>query len=102
MGAADTRLIIIPPGLVTVVETAMTAMISEMTIILIFLSNIFVLLVIDKITYFLASNTRLKGVSAARLNSEKPPESTTSFMASSLATAPSAGPPSAIEFAVQQ
>src|SRR4051794_31127139 len=52
--------------------------------------------------YFLASKTRLNGVSAARRNSEKPSDVTTSRSTSSEATAPNAGPPSASEFAVQQ
>src|SRR6202795_3883778 len=50
---------------------------------------------------FLASKTRLKGVSVARRNSLKPPARTFSLMASSDATAPSAGPSSASEFEVQ-
>src|ERR1051325_3111267 len=49
-----------------------------------------------------ASNTLLKGVSVALLNTPKPPDSTTSRRASSDATAPKAGPPNASEFAVQQ
>ena len=44
----------------------------------------------------------LKGVSVARRNSLKPPARTTSRIADSGATAPSAGPFKAIEFAVQQ
>src|SRR6266851_3987612 len=50
---------------------------------------------------FRASNTRLNGVSVARRNCLKPPESTILPMASSEATAPSAGPSSAREFDVQ-
>src|SRR3954469_14724343 len=53
-------------------------------------------------SYRLASKTRLKGVSVARRNSLKPPSRTTSRSFSSDATAPSAGPPSASEFGVQQ
>src|SRR5688572_23010114 len=56
----------------------------------------------DRSNYFRASNTRLNGVSVARRNCVKPADVATSRSASSLATAPSAGPPSAIELAVQQ
>ena len=52
--------------------------------------------------YCQASKMRLKGVSVARRNSLKPPARTTSRIADSGATAPSAGPPSAIELEVQQ
>src|SRR5437868_1797944 len=54
-----------------------------------------------QVRYCLASNTRLNGVSVARRNSENPPDRTTSFIASSEAMAPRAGPPVASEFDVQ-
>jgi len=43
--------------------------------------------------HFPASNTRLNGVSVARLNCEKPADETSSRSAFSLATAPKAAPP---------
>jgi hypothetical protein len=55
----------------------------------------------SRIPHRLASKIRLNGVSATRSKDENPPSSTVSRNASSVATAPSPGPPSASELAVQ-